>query len=127
MKLNHDCIRDLMLHIESETTINKGLDLTKIELLDYSSDDIMYTALKLKDAGYIEASRRAADNNVVYFFNVSSITWNGHHFLDNIRDVGVWKDTKNILSKFSSVSIGFVENVSSQVISNLISKQMGLI
>lgn len=55
-----------------------------------------------------------------------NLTYDGHKFLDNIRDDKVWKDTKTILSKFSSVSLSFVSSVASNVISQLIQKQFGL-
>lgn len=125
MKLNHDCIRDLMLFAEENLNMKNYIRCSSLELPPYNEDEIVYTAFKLIEAGYLEG-------NPLKFLNggrdatISSITWQGHEFLDNIRDDGVWKNTKEKLNKFSSVSIGIVSNVASQVLTNIINQQLGL-
>lgn len=117
MKLIHDCIRDVMIDIEENLGLNRTVSSREIQIRNskYSHDDIYYTCQKLKEAGYL---------NVEFFLDgyagVESMTYSGHLFLDNIRDNKVWSTTKSILSKFTSTSIGIVENVASQVITNLI-------
>lgn len=128
MKLNHECVRDLLLYLESHLELNDYYDLVTSELLetsDFDEEVIYYTAMKLIEAGYIDGKPSYA-SNVLFRFPISSITWEGHKFLDNIRDDGVWKETKGIISKFTSVSVSMIENISSQVITNIISKQIGL-
>lgn len=124
MKLNNDCVRDLMLLIEEEVGLNEYLSIRKIEFKNYTTEELIYTSKKLKEAGYINAEIEdyLDGGHEAYIY---SLTWQGHKFLDNIRDDGVWKTTKGIISKFSSVSISIIENVASQVITNLITQQMG--
>lgn len=126
MKLDQDCVRDLLLYFEESLELNSSIDILKINLKKYESETIIYTALKLTEAEYINAVPKYASNGL-YFFPVSSITWNGHKFLDTIRDNEVWSETKSIASKFSSVSLNMIENIATQVITNIISKQMGLL
>ncbi len=121
MKLNKDCVRDLMLYIEDNLSFGSQLDVSQIHNLNYSTDDILYTALKLYEAGYINASVSDYIDGSIYI-SIQSITWSGHKFIDNIRDGKVWSTTKNIASKFTSVSISMIENIASQVITNLINK-----
>lgn len=129
MKLNHDCIRDFLLYFEANTHLNEDMsyeDINHFEIkTSYSSDDIIYTIQKLNEANYLKAKFYYASDSV-YNLSVSSITWEGHKFLDTIRDDKVWKNTKSVISKFSSVSVTIVEKVASTVLTNLISKQMGL-
>lgn len=124
MKLNNDCVRDLLLFIEENLGLNQHLDIKSAEINNYSQDELIYTAIKLDEAGYINAniSNYIDGNCDIYIY---SLTWNGHKFLDNIRDDGVWKTTKGIVSKFSSVSLGVIENIATQVITNLIRQQTG--
>ena len=124
MKLNNDCVRDLLLYIEDKITINDSIAISQIEINKYTSEELIYTAMKLKDAGYVKGNvyKYITGNADVC---VNELTWDGHKFLDNIRDDGVWKTTKEKLSKFSSVSLSIIENVASQVITNLINQQMG--
>ena len=51
-----------------------------------------------------------------------SLSFDGHSFLDNIRDNQVWSKSKKILSAFKSVSIEII----SQVATNVINKKLGL-
>ncbi len=108
MELNHDCVRDLLLAVEKYTNLNEHLDhdniLSLYELKDYDDDTVIYTAQKLNEAGYINGNINFYyDDNV--HIAISSLTYNGHTFLDTIRDDVVWRETKKTASKFSSVSL----------------------
>lgn len=126
MKLNHDCIRDVLLYIEENLTYGYYIDFSDIEISDYSREDLLYTADKLLEAGYLDGTKKNYIGSIKPDIQITAITWSGHQFLDNIRDDGVWKDTKRILSKFSSVSLGFVGNVASEIITSIIQSQLGL-
>lgn len=127
MKLNNDCIRDLLLYIEENTNLSDDVYIESINDLSYSIEELLYTSIKLKEANFINAEIEQTydEENGGYSITVFSLTWQGHKFLDNIRDSEVWKTTKGIISKFSSVSLGIIENVAAQVITNMISLQIG--
>lgn len=127
MKLNHECVRDVLIHIEENLSYGYYMDFSKVELKDYSQEELLYTADKLLEAGFITGTRRNSIAESLPDIRITSLTWEGHQFLDNIRDDSVWKDTKKVLSKFSSVSLSLVGNVASQVISSLIHSQLGLL
>ena len=120
MKLLHDCVRDVLLTLEDKLGVFGGLGDNQLDLPKYSSDDIKYTILKLNEAGYITCSKSDLVGNIY----IKSITYQGHLFLDNIRDNNVWKKTKSIASKFSSTSLTIISSIASQVIAELISKQL---
>lgn len=127
MKLNHNCVRDLLLYIEDNLEYGYYLNVNKTKIKKYSQHEILYSADKLLEAGYITGDKNILlDGKGIPRIKINSITWSGHQFLDNIRDNKVWENTKGILSKFSSVSIGVISNVASQVISNMVKSQMGL-
>lgn len=123
MKLNQDCIRDLLLYLEENLKLNDYLSISNISLKNYSSEELLYTADKLYEAGYLKCSRKVYDNTDLMIF-VSSITYTGHQFLDNIRDDKVFAKTKSILSSFKSVSIEIISETASKVITNLINQQL---
>lgn len=125
MKLNHDCVRKLLLFLEENLECTGEFDLSCAHIDGFSYDDLFYTSMKLKEAGYINATIHidiCGEGEAM----ISCITWDGHKFLDTIRDNQVWSNTKKILSKVSSTSITFVSNVASQVLTNLINQQLGL-
>jgi len=120
VKLNQDCVRNLLLTIEEELSINEPLDAVRLQqkprLQQYSLDDIVYTISKLKEAGFINADVLVTLDGTDAI--VSSLTYNGHLFLDNIRDDGVWKLTKQAASKLSSVSLNILAELASSYIKN---------
>ena len=125
MKLNHDCVRDLLLYLEENLNLNDALSVENISLKDYSTEELLYTADKLYEAGYINCSRKIYDNADLVIL-VSSITYDGHQFLDNIRDDKIFNKTKSILSTLKSVSIEIVSETASKVITNAINQQFNL-
>ncbi len=125
MKLNHDCVRKLMLILEDNLEIGDIIDASTISIDDFSESEILYSALKLHEANYISGKviNDLSDNNNIL---INGITWEGHKFLDTIRDNKVWSHTKTVLSKVSSSSITFASTVASQVLTNLISQSLGM-
>ncbi len=125
MKLNHDCVRSIMIHVEENLHYGQYISFNDVKLDDYTHEEILYAADKLLEVGYFEGKKQTFSDGSEPAIRVTALSWVGHQFLDNIRDDGVWKDTKKVLSKFSSVSLSFVGSIASQVITTLIQNQLG--
>lgn len=108
MKLNHECVRDSLLAIESKFPLNSMIRLNEFEkfksLSKYSRDELLYCLSKLYEANFIRAQefRFAEGLKDIY---IQELTWEGHAFLDNVRDPKVWKKVKEKISFLKSVSI----------------------
>ena len=50
MKLNYDCIRDVLLYLEENLELNNSIYSEHINL-NYSPEDIQYSVLKLEEIG----------------------------------------------------------------------------
>lgn len=124
MKLDHDCVRAVLLYLEKTLELDNEIDATDIVIKKYQQQDIVYSVRKLAEAGYLNTTDYSADDeqNII----INSISWDGHRFLDTVRDPKVWMHSKSVASKLLSVSIGMMENIASQVITNLVSQQLGL-
>ena len=57
MRLDHDCVRDLLLYLEEHLELYENVIISEITLKHYDRDTLTYTAIKLKEAGYISANR----------------------------------------------------------------------
>ncbi|WP_158582414.1 DUF2513 domain-containing protein [Rummeliibacillus sp. POC4] len=125
MKLNHDCVRDLLLAVEDIPSLTGWYSIPQLmkneNLKDkhYSIDEIAYTATCLGDAGFIKTD---PNNREPEYYTIQRMTWNGHAFLDDIRDPKVWKKTKEIASNLASVSVKSLFEIST----NLARKYVGL-
>lgn len=100
MRLNYDCIRDVLLSLEDMFVLNEDLETNIIivsdlceELPDYSKQDIAYSLVMLEEAGYIHAHIQYADDCILDII-VSGITFEGHKYLDTVRTSAVWEETK---------------------------------
>lgn len=127
MKLNQDCVRDVLLFVESNITFGHFLQLDDFinapELKRYDTDCIKYTLAKLDETDYLKSSSNWINNDLIRF-STGMITWQGHKFLDTIRDNKVWSTTKSVSRKIASVSLAMTENIASQVITNLVTAEM---
>lgn len=103
MKLNHDCVRDILLRTEDKLDLNHAL--TNEDFKDiiekYSSGDVLYSLHKLVEIDFLDAHFFFKDQ-----FDVRSMSVDAHSFLDNIRDKNIWdKINTKIKSTVSSVSM----------------------
>lgn len=117
MKLNHDCVRDMLLYLE-DNLYDKPLKIRSIASnfeKDYTLDEIIYTFQKLQEEKYITTTHESECSK---HSNIKSITWKGHNLLDNIRDTKVLSIAKKAFKDFKSVSIETFAGVCSDIIIN---------
>lgn len=121
-----------MLYLEDELKIvqveDNAYEMREIGLTnlleclgqDYSESDIIYSVKKLDEAGYITAN---FSSDVIYaddvlncdYCSISSITYNGHEFLENIRESENWKKTKSAGKAAGSFALSIVGEIAKNV------------
>lgn len=128
MRLNHDCIRSVLLYVEESVSyelISSGK--TKIvsvilndlydSLPEYHQEDIWYTVLKLFEGKYVEGWKIPKENNnKMSMCRIEGLTLKGHELIDNIRSESIWNEAKKRTSKMASVSIDILSKVAGTVI-----------
>ena len=135
MRLNPDCVRDLLLALEELLQFEEddgniyypSLFSSKVEnhenLKRYSKADIAYTTLKLVEADYINAA--IVDQGSMHCGAVyASITYLGHQFLETIRTPSIWKETKSIAKSVGSFAINVLSNIAVNVITRRINGEI---
>ena len=115
-----------MLYLEENLSYSNSITPNDITLNNYNTIDLIYTVDKLYEAEFLNCEPVSTIGTTISNLKIVSLTYQGHQFLDNIRDDDVWNKSKKALSNFKSTSISFVANVASQIISNIISNQLGL-
>ena len=105
MKLNSDCVRGVMLALEELLCIDVDedgavcMDTTDLDAVcksvpEFDAPNVFYALHNLEQAGYIEMSTEIADNGVVCACIIEDITFDGHEFLNQIRDKDHWAVVK---------------------------------
>ncbi|WP_039653777.1 DUF2513 domain-containing protein [Clostridium tyrobutyricum] len=124
MRLNPDCIRDILLYIEENTTDEHPIisvnDL-KSKLQKYDSGTINYHIRQIDQANLVDSVTYFEDGPQI----VSNLSWTGNEFLANIRGDNVWNHTKSIATKVGSCSLNMLSKISVGVLTQIINKQLG--
>ncbi|MED1818981.1 DUF2513 domain-containing protein [Bacillus subtilis] len=119
MILKHDCVRNLLLTIEENVGLNQYVSIDALSkfprLNSYSLDDISYTVNRLLEADFINAYSGQLEGRTIPIA-VESITYTGHLFLDNIREHGIWADTKTFASKVGGASLSILSDIAASII-----------
>lgn len=137
MKLNPDCVRDVLLYLESNLNYIDRADCilehneitfnTIAESLSqehgYDKDSINYSIEKLLEVGFITSNTlsRGRNNSIIYA-PISDITWNGHQFLNNIRQQNIWDATKAGAKKIGATSISALSMIAMEIIKAIVTK-----
>ena len=128
MKLNPDCIRDILIAVENGTDSEHGLFFSSTEippLMDkYDYNTLLYHIRQCSKANLIESPR--------YYDNgdsglIPDLSPKRHEFLANIRENNIWNGVKAISEKAGSASLDAITQIASNVITELIKAQFGLI
>ncbi|MGI2294179.1 DUF2513 domain-containing protein [Paenibacillus sp. GXUN7292] len=112
MKLNHDCVRDILLTIESELDVDGFMLSTKLQehdnLAKYSYKEILYCSIRLREAGFIETIGTDITSSVGRILKIRGLTYDGHLFLDNVRDNSRWSKVKETAKSSGVVAINLL-------------------
>ena len=107
MKLDLDCVRKIMLAVEDKP-LNEILNPEKLHRLlpEFSEDEITYCCLKLDEAGLLEiVSIKLMRQNHPGIKSVNDLTFQGHQFLENIRDDSVYFEVKKKAKSVGSFAL----------------------
>jgi DNA-binding transcriptional ArsR family regulator len=112
MKRDMDLIRNLLLEIEeSEKPVLYIADLMAAERLQgIEQSDVDFHLKLLIEAGLIDANKKQGISTVGGWY-IRQLTWDGHEFIDSIRDPEIWRKTKEGASAAGSWSIGRLKDL----------------
>lgn len=123
MRLNPDCIRDILPTIEElsdfGTTIQYDTSENFPRLAKYSENEFLYHVNQCKHNGYFLYCNISPVGDSVLIGNLSP---KAHEFLENIRDDNNYNKVKFILSKAGSFALSFIPQVAAKVIQNNLDK-----
>ena len=134
MKLNHDCMRDCLLYLESVNNIHISIDMDELDIslapifietmfddmTSWTNHDILYALFNLEQGVFINASKQDSDNGN-NIFCVNYITLQGHELLDSIRDDDRWKGIKKGLDAIRNYSLSAINAIADGMMTGAIS------
>ncbi len=131
MKLNPDCIRDLLICLETHLEMSNNCHLGSVSLNQiqeseemrlYDQKEIVYTMLKLIEARFVigKVSYGGKDSKITMAY-IDDITWDGHQFLNTVRPDTVWQATKKGASKLGLMSVHALSGIAMKLAETIIS------
>ena len=100
MKRDLNLVRELLLLIEE----NDGQGALKLPE-DYNKKIVAYHLSLLGQAGYVVEKVQWAGDEPIWI--TASLTWEGHEFLDSIKNDNIWEKTKEGI-KIKGLEVGSV-------------------
>ena len=123
MKLNYDCVRDVMLYLEENLIFGNPIRDTNINL-NYDIKEIRYSLLKLHEINYLDGSvSKYMDGD--YSVITTDITFYGHKFIGEIQSDTIWNKTKSVSKDLGIQTINGITQIAGSVISSLILSKLG--
>lgn len=105
MRRDMDLIRELLLRLEA-MDLRAGsihmIDFTDPLLVveDFSFDEVYYHLKLVIDAGLTQPHKQGMNH-----FVFSGLSWQGHDFLESVRDTKIWQETKEAAKRTGAWSI----------------------
>lgn len=123
MRLDPDCIRDILLTVEENTGFAKYMtykDNSSYDLLNkYSFDKVSYHIEQCKLSNFLIG----CDSDLAGNWTILNLSPLGHQFLADIRSDNNWNKTKSIAKTVGSSSLSALKEIASNVIAEIIKSQ----
>lgn len=120
MKLDPNCVRDILLLCEQSLGLDENLSWKYMLLSDFSKhltkypkETIAYTLVLLDEADYLDCNVVEADDCLIEIY-VNRLTYTGHEFIETIRPDSVWKKVASSITAIGSASLPVVQSLGSQ-------------
>ena len=114
MERDLDLVREMLLAIEA-TPYDGGRrskDLSELQIPGRSKEEIRYHTALLHEAGLIYAID--IGNAPLEKWLPFRLTWDGHEFLDTVRDPSQWNDVKDVAEKARGFGFDVIKRVAAQ-------------
>ena len=105
MRLNPDCVRDILLVVEDETTAThrSAYPSAEFNALDekYSPEVVLYHVIQCLEYGYFRDAEDLGQMGIL----IPDLSPSGHEFLANIRNATVWNGVTDVAEKVGATSL----------------------
>jgi DNA-binding transcriptional ArsR family regulator len=127
MKRDMDLIRELLLKLEEypkalEDVVHITPDAPGIQVAGYEVDQISYHLSLIEEAGLID-TRGAGAQIGIYFYRLS---WDGHEFIDTVRDSEVWRRVKAGAAQAGAASVSLLVGLGKAYAKQMIKERLGI-
>lgn len=121
MKRDMDLIRTILLQLEERSS---GLGTIDVAVDGYDEATIGYHCALIAEAGMARGINVGTMHSKHSEWKLSTLTWEGHEFLDASREPTRWEKAKDIAGKAGGLTLGVMLDVLKHLMSQQIGKLM---
>lgn len=125
MRLNPDCVRDILLAVEENSSVGKFVDFEYASDYEqtekYGDEEVGYHINQCEMSGLLVSVKWSVTGNC----SIKDISPSGHEFLSNIRSNSNWTKVKKVTTEVGSNSLSAIVQIATSVISSAISAKFG--
>lgn len=122
MKLDKDLVREILLAIEAHDQPPLGWMTLKLD--GHDPELVSYHVMLLHEAGFILGEKLGGLNH--FKWEPKRLTYQGHEFLDTVRDGEVWELTKNGAEKVGSASLSLMLELGKAYGKQVLKERLGI-
>lgn len=130
MRIDNDCVRDILLTVEEFTTYEKAMYIrlrpsnTPERLQKYDIDKSLYHIRNLILANYLYHPLNPSQT--AEYEQFVDLTPSGHEFLNTIRSPKIWDETKKLSEKAGAFSLKIISAIAEGVARGAISTHFNI-
>ena len=122
MQLNQDLVREILLAIEAHDQPPLGWMTLKLD--GHAPELVSYHVMLLHEAGFILGEKLGGLNH--FKWEPKRLTYQGHEFLDTVRDGEVWELTKTGAEKVGSASLSLMLELGKAYGKQVLKERLGI-
>lgn len=106
MKLNIDCVRDVLIELEAFPMGVYPVSSFKNSISKYGEENVVYSLFKLHEAKYVSVNADCGmtQDGIPHIGAVYDITFQGHEFLSNIKPQSNWQKLSGAFKQIGGAS-----------------------
>lgn len=113
MERNLELVKQILEHFENKSDWTHE---TEPEISEYDQDLIQYHLQIMFEAGLVNCEPVKSDGGRIYKVIPFRLTWDGHEFLDNIKDNARWNVIKSkVKEKGGAFSFDLIKKLAIQL------------
>lgn len=123
MKRDMDLVRNILLAIEASN--QSPLDWVDLPKFPGQDDEVIsYHVALLAEADLVLAQDISTDDG--FEVRATRLTWNGHEFLDSVRDPEIWRRTKEGAAKIGGAGLDILVEIAKGYARHFINEKLGI-
>ena len=122
VQLQPDFVREILLAIEAEPKYAGADHQSIVTLGNHTEEETKYHVSRLIQAGLLDGDFSRPHLPPL----VKGLTWDGHQYLENIRDPEIWKKTNEGLKEVGGFSFDLVKALAKGLVKKQIEERTGV-